>query len=488
MSVAATQALRRQWPTRNVTVAAGGGVLWWLIGLVGLIAGLVAATYSNHELPMLGALVGTALLAAVVAKPQVGILLLMANFVIASYPSPIRGQGLLTINNILGIVLSVLLVAQLAQRPDLSFLRIRQLQVLIAIGIVFAISTIAASYEFPDLRQEKGTLLRDLDQTSAMAQDFVTRFAFFVLALNFLNDKRDLKRAVAVTLVCLLMIVPSALFSYTTGKAQAGYRAAAGFSAATNPNRLAFFCLMQIAFWWYFIRARPTLDRVALGAVVIVSLIYTVFLSASRSGILGFGVLMYLLTKSRGGVRGGRLRVLALGLLAVGLLLTAVPEENLARLQELNPFISKSDRGIAGFSTERRMETVEQGWNMFRDHPFVGIGLGNFRPVSRQVYQDPFFRPPHNSYVWALSEGGIFCLLFYLLLFWLTWRDIRWLQASPAVPPDLRWVTAALEPSFLLLLFYSLFSDIWLSPITYILILLVVVIKRYVSRRRVVVV
>jgi len=463
-------------------------MLWWLIGMVGLVVGLVAATYANRELTMLGMLVAAAVLSAVVVKPQIGILLLMANFVIASYPSPLRGEGLLTINNILGILLSVLLVAQLAQRSDLSFLRVRQLQVFVAIGIVFTLSTIAASYEFPDLRQEQGRLLRNLDQTSAMAQDFVTRFAFFVLALNFLSDKRDLKRAIAVTLICLVMIVPSALFGYATGRAQAGYRAAAEFSAGTNPNRLAFFCLMQIAFWWYFVRARVTLDRVALGIVVIGSLTYTVLLTASRSGILGFGVLMYLLTKSRGGVRGGRLRVLAIALIAVGLLLTVVPQENLARLRDLNPFVTKSEGGIASFSTERRVETVEQGWHMFRDHPFFGVGLGNFRPVSKQVYQDPFFRPPHNSYVWSLSEGGIFCLLLYLLLFALTWRDIRWLQASPAVPQDLRWITAALEPSFWLLLFYSAFADIWLSPITYILIMLVVVFKRYVSHRRVVIV
>ena len=59
---------------------------------------------------------------------------------------------------------------------------------------------------------------------------------------------------------------------------------------------------------------------------------------------------------------------------------------------------------------------------------------------------------------------------------------------SPAVPHDLRWMTAALEPSLVLLLFYSAFADIWLSPITYIVITLVMVFKGYVSRRRVVVV
>jgi hypothetical protein len=37
-------------------------------------------------------------------------------------------------------------------------------------------------------------------------------------------------------------------------------------------------------------------------------------------------------------------------------------------------------------------------------------------------------------------------------------------------------------------MFYSFFADIWLSPITYILVMIVLVFKRYVSTRRVVVV
>ena len=121
---------------------------------------------------------------------------------------------------------------------------------------------------------------------------------------------------------------------------------------------------------------------------------------------------------------------------------------------------------------------------MFVDYPLFGVGLGNFREVAKQVYQDEFFRPPHNSYIWALSEGGIFCFLLYLLLFWFTWRDIKWIDAAPSMPPELRWIGAALSPALILLMFYSAFADIWLSPITYILIGLVIVFKRYVSGRR----
>jgi O-antigen ligase len=194
-----------------------------------------------------------------------------------------------------------------------------------------------------------------------------------------------------------------------------------------------------------------------------------------------------MLTKTRGSVRGGRMQVIAVAIIAIGVLLTVIPEENLERIENLNPFATGT-HDVGSHSTERRVDTVELGWKIFKDYPVFGIGLGNFREVARQVYLDPYWRPPHNSYVWSLSEGGIFCLLLYLLLFWYTWRDVQWLQASPAVPQDLGWIVAALPPCIVLFLFFSAFADIWLSPITYILIGLTIALRRYVSRRRVVLV
>jgi hypothetical protein len=35
--------------------------------------------------------------------------------------------------------------------------------------------------------------------------------------------------------------------------------------------------------------------------------------------------------------------------------------------------------------------------------------------VARQVYRDPYFRPLHNSYLWAASEGGLVVPACYLV-------------------------------------------------------------------------
>ncbi len=221
MNSAADQVLGGYLPNRRAAAAPALSTRWWL-GLVAVGASLTAAAYANVEASVLGLLVVALVLVIVLNKPEVGIFLLMTNFLIASYPTPIRGDGLLTINNILGIILSVLLVAQLAQRPDFWFLRVRQVHVFLAIGVIFILSTVAASYQFPELRATRGKF-KALDQTWPMAQDFITRLAFLVLTLNFLRRQRDLKRAVAVMMLCLVMVVPSALLGYATGHAQAGY-------------------------------------------------------------------------------------------------------------------------------------------------------------------------------------------------------------------------------------------------------------------------
>jgi O-antigen ligase len=482
MSVAAEQVFTGYEPVER-GARRGFGILG-LAALVVLGGLLAVGTFAGEEATALALIVASMMLVVVIARPPVGILLLLTNYLFASYPTPIRGGGLLTINNVLGIILAVILMAELTQRPDFWFMRVRQVHLFIAIGIVLWLGTMVSYWQFPDLRITWGKV-RTLDQTAELTRDFITRFAFIILAAKFLTTKRHIKMMVTVILLCLILVVPSALIGWATGASE---RAAASFSMGTNSNRLAFLCLMQAAFWWYLGQHQrsATIRLVTYG--VIGALILTVLLTASRSGFLGLGVLFYLLMRNRGAMKGGRLKIVMMVALMIGMMLTIVPEENLARIANLNPFAQGHGGDIGTHSTERRVETVGLGWDIFLEYPLFGIGLGNFREVARQVYNDPFYRPPHNSYIWALSEGGIFCFSLFLLLYYVTIRDIRWMQRSPATPDDLRWIAAALEPSVYLLLFYSFFADMWLNPITYILIILTIVFKRYVSSRRAVLV
>jgi hypothetical protein len=99
--------------------------------------------------------------------------------------------------------------------------------------------------------------------------------------------------------------------------------------------------------------------------------------------------------------------------------------------------------------------------------------------VARQVYADRWFRPPHNSFIWALAEGGIAVVLGYALLFWVTWRDLTRAIALRAHDPEIGVLAAGTRTAFFVFLFFGLFADLWLNPITYVLLGMAISMRRY---------
>src|SRR5206468_2414449 len=132
-------------------------------------------------------------------------------------------------------------------------------------------------------------------------------------------------------------------------------------------------------------------------------------------------------------------------------------------------------------SNQMREETLERAWQIFKDHPTFGMGLGNFREVSRQIYQDTYFRPPHISYVWAACEGGILVGIAYVRLFWLTCRDLQVVTPLAHRDPEIGAAAGAIRVIFPLHPFFCAFADLWLNPITYAMLGMIVVMRRYVE-------
>jgi O-antigen ligase len=163
-----------------------------------------------------------------------------------------------------------------------------------------------------------------------------------------------------------------------------------------------------------------------------------------------------------------------MGLVAI---IALVPAETWQRMSTMMPTKGQ----IGATSNEMREETLERAWQVAQDYPVFGVGLGNFREVTRQVYKDDFFRPPHNSYLWAICEGGIFVLVAYLYLFWVTWKDIEVIRRLAYRDPEIEVWATALRVVFLLFFFYSAFADLWLNPLTYVLLGLVISMRQYVE-------
>jgi O-antigen ligase len=439
-------------------------------------AGTVAGTLLGKEVIVTAGWLVLAVLGVLLVRPVVGVAVMTVAFLLAAYPTIFQALGVLTLNNLLGLGLAVLLGIRILETRDLSFLRIKQVRILMAIGILLLIGTYVADWQFPLLQASRGKMYI-LDKTSAMGQDFLNRLVFLIFFCVFVRTRSDVKVMFVVFMLGLYAAVPSALYNWMSGQLLRGFRAASSVTAGSNPNRLGMICLMEMALFWYWARLRPGLMRQVVASAAMAACVMVLLATGSRSGILGIAFLGILLQT---GPRAYRVPAAQLGVLfAAGVLAVAVmvPAEAWERMIRFNP--EKGEIGAS--STTMREETLERAWEMAKDYPLFGVGLGNFREVSRQIYQDDFYRPPHNSYLWAISEGGIFVLATYGLLFWVSWKDIQTIRRLAHRDRDVQVWASALRVVFLLFFFYSLFADLWLNPLMYVMLGLIVSTKQYVE-------
>jgi O-antigen ligase len=208
---------------------------------------------------------------------------------------------------------------------------------------------------------------------------------FFIV---FVRDRRDIKTMFLVFMLALFVAVPSALYNLATGSLNRGFRIAASVTSGANPNRLAMICLIQIACWWFWSRSRPTPIRQMLALSAMAAATMVLFGTGSRSGLLGVGVLAILPQTSPRGFRASAGHVGMLVAAGVFAVVTMVPAASWERMINFSP--EKHEIGEA--SNRMREATLERAWEIFLDYPLFGIGL-ELREVSRQVYQDNFYRP-----------------------------------------------------------------------------------------------
>jgi hypothetical protein len=464
-------------PARAVRSATPLGLRLALALAIPFIAALtVAGTYLGKEVIVCAAWIALSTVGVLFVNPVTGIAVMTSGFMLAAYPTVFDSLGALTINNLLGIGFVVLLIGHVLETRDLSFLKVRPIVILMGIGVIFLIGSLYSQSLFPLLQVSRGKRVA-LDRTDQMGHDFITRLVFLIFYWIFVRSRREIRAIFLTVMFSLFAAVPSALYNWEQGTLISGFRAAATLTSGANPNRLAMICLSEVAFWWYWSRSRPGWLRRLIAYGPIAGAILVVFASGSRSGLLGIFVLGTFLQTGEKQYRVPPYQIALFALIAAVAVLFLVPPDSIERMLNFTP-----ERHTYGYhSTLQRLDTIYLGLHMMRDHLFTGIGLGNFREVARQVYLDPYFRPPHNSYLWAMTEGGIFAFIGYVLLFWTTWRDIGVVLRLGHRDPEIGFIAAALRVAFVQFMFFAAFADMWLNPICYILIAQVITLRRYVE-------
>ena len=447
-----------------------------------LVAGGVGVgTAAFGPLAMLP-IIGGVLVALVVTRPEYGIALFLSTFLM-TYPKALQGSGFLTPNNVLGGLFLLLLTYKLYREEDWWFLRSREIQLLAFISLTYYLS---GRLNAPDATQM--SLLGLGAGQAETLRTFLGRVAFVVFFINFIRTPEHVRMVFVLALAFMVVSAFTGMQGALTGGGIYGGRAAGALGviqAAYNPNRLAMFSILAMAGLWYLMQwLRVPGVRVFI-IPTLIGLALTVLLTASRSGLLGLAVAVAAIVIDQRARISTLVNFVFAGVVLVVFMLPFVPARTLERITNL-PGTEAAEVGEGAGSLERREYTMGLAFELVRESPFLGVGLGNW-DVARFL-KDPArsTAAPHSSYLLALVEGGVFCLLGFVGLLWCTWRNLREVEAyvvDPAFPlRDLSWIVKSCKVSFIVLVFFSLFADLWQMVILFWLVGLGVVMRRLVEQ------
>ena len=267
----------------------------------------------------------------------------------------------------------------------------------------------------------------------AFQNNFIPITFGFVLIVNCVTSPKRIER------ICWVIVLAFGYFSiwvilnYVRGvNLVEGNRAAGpvdGFFE--NPNDLALNLASFLPIALIFVRRPgPPLRRMLCAGISLLMLV-VVILTKSRGGLLGtVAMLATFLLVSRS---LGPATLIALVLGGI-LILPALPESFWARMAS----ITDAEKDPTG-SREERKQLLQEGWQVFLDHPLTGVGMEQFQNLDLGGVKR--WRETHNALLQVAAELGICGVAVFVFLigrtltaaFW-TQRRLSWIYRKRTRP------------------------------------------------------
>jgi len=186
---------------------------------------------------------------------------------------------------------------------------------------------------------------------------------------------------------------------------------------------------------------RRTILALAAAAIIGVAML----MSMSRGGWLGAAAALSVVTAIRS--RRSLMALVAASFLGIILILmgsfSLLPPQLVERVSIVTDYFRLFDAREVTLTPEnwaivQRMANWQSAWGMFVDHPWLGVGIGNY-PVAYQAYALPQWQEPaghaHNYYLNLAAEAGVIglgtYLVMYLVAFLLAAQILRRLSNRP---------------------------------------------------------
>lgn len=231
--------------------------------------------------------------------------------------------------------------------------------------------------------------------------DFIPKLVMYLLIANLVTTHRRLKGIINLIVFLTLVLCFSGVMQHLTGVGFGGMDAYKGRIRAigifNDPNDLAMALVIALPLLLLKLIERvPPWQRI-LATLATGFLVYTLMLTESRGGLIAFAVLIMIMFARRFGN--------AIGAAVGGVVLVAV-----VALGPRMGTISTEEASAYG-----RIQAWSLGLDLFQQFPLFGVGAGQFTEYH--------FRTAHNSFVLGIAEMGVFGMLPWIMLIYLTIKN-----------------------------------------------------------------
>lgn len=401
--------------------------IWMAIGLAVIAALAINFTAAHSSFLVVGAAIGLILTILIFQKPELGAYILIFT-VFTNFSDLFTEKGLPSINKpLVGIVMFsifanyILRTGKISSRPRITRLEVALLAYYLAVlaSLLVAINQSKAFISIFDL-----------------TKDIAVGFCIYLT----LDTKERLKNGLhallfAVTFASVLGVIHTLIDSNQTfwGLARdsafgqvsdSGELRYGGPIAEANVWGQVLVSILPIALY-QIARKRDLLGKLLLAGSALFILVAMLF-TQSRGAFLALVIVLPLIAIDM------RIKSTTfLALTCIGLIMLVIlPAKYTDRFKSLNTlFQPNQEAGLfADEAVEGRTEKMLTGLAMFRENPFLGVGIANYsenywsyagnigvEASARNIRSESSARQPHSLYIEIMAETGIFGITSFLI-------------------------------------------------------------------------
>ena len=277
--------------------------------------------------------------------------------------------------------------------------------------------------------------------------DFAKVYIAWILTFLLITDFRRLRHIIyvqsaSVVLICAVSII--------IGHSKPRLEGVIG-GIYSNPNDLAFSIVLTLPFCLAFLLTAKTMSAKLGWAVGMLIMAVALVMTASRAGFITL-VIAGTVCLWHFGVKGRRFYLIVASGLVLALLLGVAGRPLMTRLGAMGGAGDTQEEAKAYGSYEQRKYLMYRAIEGIEQYPILGLGVRNFEQFSG-VWHDV-----HMTYLQIAVEGGIPCMILYLLFFARGFSNLRKMRKRKDLDVHTTLFVGALHSSLIGFVIGALFS------------------------------